>query len=215
MTLRNGDGFRIVLAFCSVPASCAARVRLHVHSAVRLPLSAAISNHSLVAHSLLHANRAASPRRLSLTHGRPIMSGGGRLTGRSREVPRVERDAGFGRLCVELTDNQRCSRLSSCCMSFVRTALLLGAGAGWYLQHDTSQQIWDANYQLSSALHQAATGRPLVSQQGTSNRVAWGRHLSMHRTARRSLIFHSVPCTALLAAAAHRREGGHFLACSA
>jgi len=41
------------------------------------------------------------------------------------------------------------------------TALLLGVAAGVYLDHETSKQIWDANYRLSDTLHRAATGKPL------------------------------------------------------
>ena len=47
----------------------------------------------------------------------------------------------------------------------VFAALLLGVGAGWYVQHETSKQIWDANHQLSDTLHRAITGKPLVSIQ--------------------------------------------------
>ena len=60
--------------------------------------------------------------------------------------------------------------LTAClCLVFLRggsfIALLLGLGSGWYLNHETSKQIWDANYRLSDKLHRATTGQPLVSTQ--------------------------------------------------
>ena len=96
------------------------------------------------------------------------MSVGGRLTGSLTchslcSLCALSSTTTQGMLTASLSPSVRLSVYARLSPAPIPTAMLLGVGAAWYMQHETIKQIWDANYQLSDALHRAATGRPLVS----------------------------------------------------